>query len=552
MVRRRKSRITLIPAVVTDENTIETQVERDRIKELQLKTRPRSGSSLYKFKVLENLGTERGEHRPKSAQSRTESLSSELSVLSRVSLYSKHEKNGKQELSSVDVNKAPDIEHHNAATNESLTYNHISNNAGDILMTERNADGVEKYPYITLEELKQLTEDTGGIDIGQNLIVHNYLQHLDNAVQCIPPNGLDIKETYSGNGKFKDEILEVASENYISCYSNLGLRRKSSLRKKSVDETNKTSVSFQIQDNNQRRRIKSAGLIHDLKTSTSEHVIRPSSAAHKVSLKPDTIIETAMRLINETSSNCSDPRTGQTSSCVDQNGISNELQDRKRKTSAVSKHSETSIGSRRKSTSANFDPELEKASVYIHGGEKHFSRANTSLMPLKYGLKHLQMNYSENNLEHNKSLIFKDLLKNSCNKSQLRCVEIRNVEKRLERRRRNPLYSTTFYEHKNIVDPYRVQVKKVARTVAQKKKERKEKIKKKSDEISTGYVPTCLTIRIADRQEVEHIGLNCRYLRCSPPTPTPTLCKSNGSSSMNIDILETSGSKVEQNSYRSS
>lgn len=170
---------------------------------------------------------------------------------------------------------------------------------------------------------------------------------------------------------------------------------------------------------------------------------------------------------------------------------------------------------RRKSVA--YDPALEKACVFIHGGGKNFSRANTSLTPVKYGMRHLQMNYTETNLETNQTVIFLDLLKNSHQKNYIRRQQIRSIERRLEARRNNPLYSTSYYEHKHLTDPFQRNVKKTARSAAQKKIERDEKIKKMTDEIQTGYVPTQLTMKIADQKEVEEIGRSCRYLRYHRP-----------------------------------
>lgn len=167
---------------------------------------------------------------------------------------------------------------------------------------------------------------------------------------------------------------------------------------------------------------------------------------------------------------------------------------------------------RRKSVS--YDPDLEKASAFIHGGGKNFSRSNTSLAPVRHGMKHLQMNYTETNLETNQAVIFIDLLKSSHQRSQIRLEQIQHIERRLEVKRKNPLYSTSFYEHKKIPDPFQRNKKKTSRSAAQKKIERKEKIKQITDEIHTGYVPTQLTMKIADREEVEAIGKSCRYLRC--------------------------------------
>ncbi|XP_053390277.1 uncharacterized protein LOC128553184 [Mercenaria mercenaria] len=184
--------------------------------------------------------------------------------------------------------------------------------------------------------------------------------------------------------------------------------------------------------------------------------------------------------------------------------------------SKVSAENKTRSFERRKSIT--YDPDLEKASAYIHGGGKNFSRSNTSLSPVKYGMTHLQMNYTETNLETNQSVIFLDLLKNSHQRSQIRGEQIQNIERRLEAKRHNPHYSTSFYENKNIPDPFHRNAKKTARSVAQKQIERKEKIKQMTDEIHTGYVPTQLTMKIADRDEVEDIGNKCRYLRCHTPS----------------------------------
>ncbi|KAH3873077.1 hypothetical protein DPMN_036303 [Dreissena polymorpha] len=173
--------------------------------------------------------------------------------------------------------------------------------------------------------------------------------------------------------------------------------------------------------------------------------------------------------------------------------------------------------SRANRKSETYDPALEKATTFIHGGGKNFSRTNTSLTPIKYGMRYLQMSYTKTNLESNQSLIFLDLLKTSHLKTHLRDSQIKSIERRLEVKRKNPLYSTSYYDNKNITDPYRHNAKKTARSAAQKKLERKEKIKAISDEIQTGYVPTQLTMKIAGRKEVVAIGKNCRYLRSKIP-----------------------------------
>lgn len=188
-----------------------------------------------------------------------------------------------------------------------------------------------------------------------------------------------------------------------------------------------------------------------------------------------------------------------------------------RKASNISRPSTVHSGNRslknEKRKSVSYDPVLEKASAFIHGGGKNFSRANTTLYPVRYGLKHLQTNYTETNLESNPNLIFLDLLKSSKQAFAIRHSRIQSIERRLESKRNNPLYSTTFYEHKNIPDPFHRDMKKTIRSAAQKKLERKKKIKHLTDKLHTGYVPTHVTMTEIDKEQVEAIGQHCRYLR---------------------------------------
>ena len=522
MVRRRKRRIQQAPNVAFDEIDIETQVERDRLKELQPQIRPQSESSDCKLEKSESNKSETLKSEEVITDKRNSEPKQNWSHRREVSLFNSENYKSleEQEVNVFDAEfrRFAGSEIHSESLCVSAEFKNTTKiTKTEVLAKDKSYDERNlSHGYITLGELKSLTEDTDCLGIDGDLIVQSYLQRLD-ATSDANSDDSDVRFNVKNEDRKKStKDIDTATVNNSSnnktnlcCY----YKHKSSMRKKSLDETNKSSVSFQIQNYPHTRRIKSAGLVHDQEADSMALLTRPSTATHKISVNSghnETNVRTDETLpySSKIQAQVSPPSI---------NGCPVEQEERKRKTSAVSKHSTFSSCSRRKSASANFDPELEKASVYIHGGDKNFSRANTSIIPVKYGLKFLQMNYSENNLEHNQSIIFVDLLKNSCNKSHMRCAEIRNVEKRLEMRRRNPLYSTTFYEHKNIRDPYRLETKKVARTVAQKKKERKEKIKKKSDEICTGYVPTCLTMKIAGRQEVEHIGRNCRYLRCNPP-----------------------------------
>ena len=178
-------------------------------------------------------------------------------------------------------------------------------------------------------------------------------------------------------------------------------------------------------------------------------------------------------------------------------------------------HKSQNIFNRRQSIS--YDPDLEKSTAYIHGGDNNFSRAKTSLTPVRSGLKHLQMNYTETNLEDNQSIVFLDLLKSSHRQNRLRGINIRNIERRLEAKRDSPYFSTSFYENKNIPDPFKRQEKKSSRTMVQKQYERQEKIRRTTDELHIGYKRTFLTLKTVNREEVEQLGNNCRYLRCTIP-----------------------------------
>ncbi|KAL3874963.1 hypothetical protein ACJMK2_037910 [Sinanodonta woodiana] len=177
--------------------------------------------------------------------------------------------------------------------------------------------------------------------------------------------------------------------------------------------------------------------------------------------------------------------------------------------------------SKRRDSCNTYNPDAEKAAAFLHGGGKNFSRTNTSLTPVRYAMKNLQISYSETNTDMNHSVIFIDLLKSAHKKDSIRGTSIRSLERRLKLQRINPERSTSFYENKNLHDPYRAIDKKPSRTTLQKKKERKEKIKKTTEKIHKGYVPAFKTLKMASRKEIEDIGRNCRYLRMEPLRASP-------------------------------
>ncbi|KAK3608608.1 hypothetical protein CHS0354_042605 [Potamilus streckersoni] len=177
--------------------------------------------------------------------------------------------------------------------------------------------------------------------------------------------------------------------------------------------------------------------------------------------------------------------------------------------------------SKRRGSSNTYNPDAEKAAAFLHCRGKNFSRTNTSLTPVRYAMKNLQISYSETNTDKNHGVIFFDLLKSAQKKDAIRGTSIRSLERRLKLQRINPERSTSFYENKNLHDPYRTIDKKPSRTSLQKKKDRKEKIKKTTEKIHKGYVPAFKTLKMASRKEVEDIGRYCRYLRMEPLRASP-------------------------------
>lgn len=535
MARKRKRRIFPFHTPAVDICDIETQVEIDRLRELEHKNKNSFAVQYFLDKgkrIKESCGGSHGSVQSIISKESESQLNTPASSKSNAAKHGGHisfKKLGNDQMFSCfndrnnrnirhDDNKLTSVlpnDDNSSSVSASDRFlvdsEFLSSNATDIT-NEHCSDQKDLCPYITLNDLTALEEDVDCLEIDGNLIVQNYLRQLEATNDVV-----SIESNFTPNKPkclLSSQTLAAEKGDFLTSQ----FRRKSSLRKKSSDESYKASVSFQVPNDTHSKRSKSVCTTKD--ADRANHVPRPSTASCRMQVKGDSNQSTEnrnSRRIPESSHISKYPKSHESThlSCDDYNLKNN----KPRKTSAVSRTFEISYTSRQKCPSATFDPELEKASTYIHGGNKQFSRANTSITPAKYGLKHLQMNYSENTLEHNQSVIFMHLLKDSCNKSQIQCAEIRNVERRLELRRTNPLYSTTFYEQKKIVDPYRVQIKKVARTVAQKKKERKEKIKKMTDEMMGDFVPTCLTMKIADQNEVEDIGRNCRYLRCNPPPP---------------------------------
>ena len=544
MVRKRKLKPLPLRGII-DANDIETQVERDRLKEIE-EEQQRLGApkEINGNTVRENLILTAGSCNDDLGSVGTFSSARKRSQ-KHVSSNSDSIKSMSVESDSVGIKLKDGFFSGNRASRNSSPCDTKDNSnlpIGNVTAVEKNLERddvifttdkacnnftkIQEEKTLTnvqilesqldcqfanLSDVSLLVEDASACEIDSITIVQNYLEQLSEANE---ENNKTNENTLSLGSKFTQpkKGTQLFDENRTHSFHEI--RRKSSLRKKSSDDYHKVSVSFQEPTGlNNTRRVKSATTVRI--DSQPDQQQRPKTAIHRPYLQPksDVLHHTPdqRRVSISTNKSQEEHSLGPIHSDV------KEKSEVRRKTSTVSKVSEISYTSRQRCPSVTYDPELEKATKYIHGTNKQFSRANTSITPLKHGLKYLQMNYSENNIENNQSLIFLDLLKNSCSKSYIRNAEIKNIERRLELKKINPLYSTTFYEHKHLVDPYRIKVKKVARTVAQKKKERKEKIKKMTDEAMGTLTPTCLTMKIADQKEVDDIGRNCRYLRCKPP-----------------------------------
>ena len=542
MVRKRKLKSLPVSAII-DANDIETQVERDRLKELEeeqqrLGTPKATNGNSGRENVIQTAGScnddigsvgtfsSARKRNQKRVSSKSDSIKS-MSVESDSSGIKK--KDGFFSGNMANRNSSPcDTKDNSCLPIGNFTAVELNLERDDVIFTiDKACNGfteIQKEKTLTnvpifesqldcqfanLSDVSLLEEDASACEIDSITIVQNYLEQLSEANE---ENNKTNENTLSLGSKFTQpkKGTQLFDENRTPSFHEI--RRKSSLRKKSTDDYHKVSVSFQEPTGLNTRRVKSATTVRIDSQSDQQH--RPKTAIHRPYLqtKSDVLHLTPDQRRVSISTN----KSQEEHSLGPIHSDAKEKSEVRRKTSTVSKVSEISYTSRQRCPSVTYDPELEKATKYIHGTNKQFSRANTSITPLNHGLKYLQMNYSENNIENNQSLIFLDLLKSSCSKSYIRNAEIKNIERRLELKRINPLYSTTFYEHKHLVDPYRVKVKKVARTVAQKKKERKEKIKKMTDEAMGTLTPTCLTMKMADQKEVDDIGRNCRYLRCKP------------------------------------
>ncbi|XP_067681412.1 uncharacterized protein [Haliotis asinina] len=161
-----------------------------------------------------------------------------------------------------------------------------------------------------------------------------------------------------------------------------------------------------------------------------------------------------------------------------------------------------------------YDPAFEKSKTFLHKKNDMFSKTNQYLTPARPGLRNLQLHYTGINTTYNDRVIFADLLQSSHKKNAIVGEEVYNLERRLYTKRADPSKCTTFWDREDVVSP--PARTKTARTVAQKKKERREKIQVKNEKIKFGYVPRANSLTIPSEEDMEELRYNCRYLRIDP------------------------------------
>lgn len=266
-----------------------------------------------------------------------------------------------------------------------------------------------------------------------------------------------------------------SSESLVSCSSNQSEERRSTLRQASPYKTrhgdycNKSAI---------KSRVKSA--IHEKRDSYQQ-----SESFHKKSndeVRCKSVPLKAMVSIKT-------PETDEKSSC-------DSYQKRMKMISRLS---------------SMYDSRLERSKTFLHGQSKVFSKASQYLAPAKPGLRNLQVCYSKTNMELNKGKIFGDLVKTAHKQNIAICETVQSIEKRLLRKRIDPAKKTTYYSNMKMPDPFRTNPKK-AQTVAEKKKERKDRIMETTEEMKLGFKRTAKTVKELSQKEVEKLK-ECRYLR---------------------------------------
>ena len=162
-----------------------------------------------------------------------------------------------------------------------------------------------------------------------------------------------------------------------------------------------------------------------------------------------------------------------------------------------------------------YDAKLEKSTAFLYGKDKSFSETSKYLSGAGPCARRLHLHYTETNTAQNDAIIFADLLRIANYRNCIVSESVYSLERRLYNRRANPSRTTTFFDRRPSDSSCQAERRR-PRTVAQKKKERKEKINKKNEEIQLGYVPTARSLKTPGPEDIEEIRRNCRYLRIDP------------------------------------
>ena len=172
-------------------------------------------------------------------------------------------------------------------------------------------------------------------------------------------------------------------------------------------------------------------------------------------------------------------------------------------------------------SNSNYDADLEKCDKYLRSQSRTFTQTSQYMNNTKRGLSKLSVHYSQTNTAHNDRVIMSDLLRNGHTRNAVIGDSVYAIERRLYSKRRDPQKSTTFYYQfasqtlhsasQNRKSPSAP--KRKSRTVADRAKERQERINKKKEELERGFPPRAWSLVEIGVKDIEHMLNTCRYLR---------------------------------------
>ncbi|GFO30264.1 hypothetical protein PoB_005676900 [Plakobranchus ocellatus] len=172
-------------------------------------------------------------------------------------------------------------------------------------------------------------------------------------------------------------------------------------------------------------------------------------------------------------------------------------------------------------SNSNFDADMEKCNTYLRAQNRTFTQTSQYMKNTKHGLSHLSVHYSQTNTAHNDRVIMADLLRSGHTRNAIIGDSVYAMERRLYNRRKDPMKSTTFYDrfqrqpsHSRASDRATELLQKgKARTVADRAKERQERINRKNEELERGFPPRSWSLVEVGAKDIEHMLDTCRYLR---------------------------------------